>query len=282
MTIPNLLLDPASAARQLADITSFYVSGEDALESNAFNTAAGVTIAIVGRMLLLTGEIVPFAYSHTPNTAGTRDQKRFQLSEGWILNASVAPSAGTPTGSTCVVVVRVVRGVTSNAQQLGVLCQGPITASQELSWPVTIAAGNGSQSIAMPGTVRSITGTNPAPGVEISETVSAGKVWRLISFTCAIVTSATVANRRTRFTVDDGATIVYQVDTNKDVTASGADAFYFATGLYLDANNGNDRIAGVPVGLLLGAGFRMRTVTSGLQAADDYAAPQYLVEEWTP
>jgi len=245
----------------------------------SFNTATGVTLTIGVRFLTLEGEELAWSFTHTPLTNGSLATSLCPLAEGWLLSAIVFASAGAPTGTQCLAVLRIVRGQTSNAQALGVLCQGAITASQEISWPSTIPSSGGGLT-SLIGLARIITGTNPAAGSEISETVTAGKTWRLHAFRATLVTSATAGNRLPDLTVDDGATIVFNSDAQLNEPASSTFTFQWGPVGQRDGAAGTYSWAMTPVGLLIPAGGRLRTSTSGLQVGDDWGAPVYAVEEF--
>lgn len=130
------------------------------------------------------------------------------------------------------------------------------------------------------GRIRSITGTDPAAGVQISESVPAGVVWHLWSMRFTFTTDVTVANRYVRILVDDGANIFAYITAQQFQTASLA-------WNYTLAHFGNDQnvYSGVqnlnlPQLPVLLPGWRLRTNVVNFQAGDDFGAPQLLVEEW--
>lgn len=134
----------------------------------------------------------------------------------------------------------------------------------------------------MKGTISYVTGTNPAAGSEISQTVPAGVRWKLKSVRFVLVTSATVANRFVNFIVDDGTTNIFDVYYPTAHTASLTVAYYAAplgvtqTGLLGPATN---RIYfNIPADMELLPGYRIRTTTTGIDAGDDFAAPTMYVE----
>src|SRR5437879_938805 len=54
-----------------------------------------------------------------------------------------------------------------------------------------------------PGNLLTQSGTAPAPGAEIADTVPSGAIWRLSAIEVALVTSAAAANRLVNFIIDD-------------------------------------------------------------------------------
>lgn len=129
------------------------------------------------------------------------------------------------------------------------------------------------------GVIRTVTGTNPAAGAEVSETVPAGKEWRLLSIAVALVTSATAATRRPHLLIDDGTTVSYRRASNATQAASLTQNYVFA-GEGPEAAVRGTWVADPLPSLPLGAGYRIRTSTESIQAGDDYGAPVLLVEEF--
>ena len=130
------------------------------------------------------------------------------------------------------------------------------------------------------GTLRSITGSTPAAGAEISETVPANTRWRLLSFRTQIVTAVAVASREPRLILDDGVNEFYRVDNGANIAASLTTVLVWAPSVPISAGIATDQIAPIPGDTWLGAGYRIRTLTAAIQAADQYSAPQYEVLEW--
>lgn len=258
---------------------SWYVSGEDALVLDAFNTATGVTLTLCGRFRNLNGLITPFVFTQTPTTDSVRTRTVFPLGEGWLLNASVFNSAGTPTGTQCVALVRVARGLTSAGTIVGTLAQGPITASQDVTYPPTVAS-TGMSSLATGATIRSITVTTPAAGAEFSQTVDAAKRWRIQSLRAKLQASAAVATRSPQLFIDDGANVFYVAEWPAQITAGSGQFYIAASGTQKAANVTDHAVYTFPIGLILAPGSRIRSNTLSIQAADQWSLIQLLVEEW--
>ena len=129
------------------------------------------------------------------------------------------------------------------------------------------------------GRLRSITGTNPDPGVEISETVPTRRRWRPQSIRIRLTTDATVANRNILLIIDDGTTPLTAITTTTPQTASKSINYYFSNIGAPEINTSPNHSLPFPP-LTLPSGYRIITATENLQAGDDFSAPQLLVEEW--
>lgn len=266
-------------ARQLQPFLTpgaVYLTGEDAFRIRSLNSSSVTALRVVGRMLTLEGEVRPFLFDHTMNTDRTAAQLVVSIGNGWLLDFSVFAASGTALLGQIFVRVELVRGLGSAAQFLATLAQGVCNAVQALAYPGSAIRATHEA----PGIIRSITGTDPAAGAEIVETVPTGARWRLLSLLGRLVNDATVASRQVRLVVDDGTTAFWQTDPPENHTAS-QDAFFMAA-------EGSARLGIIsqtrtwmgPTHMIMLAGYRVRTSTANLQAGDNWGAPQLLVEEW--
>lgn len=253
-----------------------YLTGEDHLRLTTFNSAAGVTLAIEGRYLTVEGRIVSSADRHVPATDRTSSSTLIALGPGWLLDVVVRASAGTPRVGQCYALLELVRGFTGAVTPLALLAQGYVTDSARFGWPGSPIR----PSTEGRGVLRVLQGTDPAPGVEISETCPTNARWRLISVLATLVTDATAANREAALTIDDGASVWLRAPSGLTQTATQTTRYNW----HLDANRftiAQDRTvtAPIPDGFLMGA-FKFNTLTTGIVAGDNWGAPLYCFEEW--
>jgi hypothetical protein len=130
------------------------------------------------------------------------------------------------------------------------------------------------------GTLRMITGTQPAVGAEILEQVPQNLVWRLVYFSATLASSATAINRTARFRLQDGLSILGQFGVNTTQAASLTYRYTLAPG----ATSGYDGSDGIQISgsspMELKTGQIITTKTVNLQAGDQWSAPIYVVREW--
>jgi len=271
---------PAAVAQlpQLDGATPAYLSGEEALRLTAWNSATGVTVRMTGRFLPVnSGRVTRFAYDLVPATDRSASSRVCPLGEGWLLDVSVIASAGTPTVGQCFVAVAVTMGQVSGALDLSLLLTGYVTAASRAAWPnnrlFTPVEGAAA--------VRTITGTVPAAGADIVETVPARTRWQLLSIAASLTTSAVAATRAPSLTIDDGGTIHFQVGPSATQAASLTALYSAGSGINNNWELGPN-IHNWPLyaPALLPAGHRIRTVTSAIQAADQWTAPRFTILEW--
>ena len=123
------------------------------------------------------------------------------------------------------------------------------------------------------GFIRSITGTDPAAGVEISETVPTDLSWRLISLDVTIVAGAAAFNPYFRIT--DGTNEVWR-SSSISVTGGATEQMVLSqVGHRVEAGN---NLLSLPAGMIMRPAYVIET--AAITADDDYTAPQLLVEQW--
>jgi hypothetical protein len=254
-----------------------YLTGEDNLRVTAYSNTANVTLAITGRILRPNNEPTPIADSVAPGATRTATTKIVPLSEGWLLGLSIAAGAGVTALGATWIAVDLVRGTGANAQLVQSLGFGWINLRSGFVWP----AGAYLQSTDGPGVLRSITGSTPSAGADISETVPTGARWELISLRAQLTTSATVANRVPLLLLDDGANAWFAGSAVATQAASLVWRYtWFQGAAPIAAIVGTDVPLQVPINNRLAAGSRIRTSTTAIAAGDQWTAPQYLVREF--
>ena len=130
-----------------------------------------------------------------------------------------------------------------------------------------------------------VNGTNPAANAEISETVPTGKFWHLISFSVSLAQGATQTPQPI-LQIDDGADIIFESFGSSAAQAVSTTCRYtWAPGLPLTGQIGATTnvhsTAPLTEDLILGPGYRIKTVTLGIGAATDYAAGSLFVIEYS-
>ncbi len=246
------------------------------LRIESFNSLAGVTLTIVAR-LITTGDAPSInVFQHVPNTDRSIRVADFPLTEGWLVSLQVFASVGAPRRGQCFVRASLIEGFTGATISLTTLLQGYVQDTTARAWPGSPieASCDGA------GFVRTTLGTNPAAGLDITETVPTNARWLLKAFRFTLTTSAAAANRRPTLIVDDGANEIWRVGSNVDQTATQISIYEAGAGAAFATLDARVFSLPLPVGLLLMGGYRVRTSTAAIDAGDDYAAPIYEVEEW--
>lgn len=258
-----------------------YLTGDDALRLTVFNAAAGVTVTVSGRTLPF-GESRPTAFSRTLTPTANRAASTLfvALGDGWLLNCQVIVTSGTPLDGQTWARLSLQRGDGAIGGEHFTLASDTITVGKALAWPGGFVRGP----LDGAGAIRSIGGTTPGAGAEVSESVPTGARWQLLAFKVHFLASGVAGSRRAVFIIDDGANVLYESQTDATGTTAGGnfDIVYapgigdFRQSQVVQATIGDN----IPNLALLTAGFRLRTVTGALDVGDQYSAVRYWVREW--
>lgn len=262
--------------QNLAPPTELYVAPEDYLRVNAWSSIASAGVQLTWKLLLPNGSISSGLREVPSNSDRSLFSSDYRLTEGWLLSVIVNTTNPMDRGRVYVT-VQLRRGDPAGGN-IGyhALIQQYISFISIASWPGRAYE----DAFSGRGFVRQFEGTNPAAGAEISETVPTNALWRFISLRTTLVNSAAVGSRFPRLVFDDGSEVFAEHLIGITTVALDTTVLCWAAGASQQGAGGLSATAGVANDLWLPEGYRVRTLTSGLQAGDDYNAPQLLVEEW--
>lgn len=253
-----------------------YVSADDRLVFSAWNTVTSLVVQFAGYALNPQGETIYFQFQLNPTNDRVITSRTEFMGEVFILSLTAHISSGNANRGQCYVRVQVQRGTGTPAVPLARLIQGYLTDNFSPSFPY----GKQEGPLEGQGMIRSIAGTNPAAGAEISEAVPTGARWRLLLARYTLVTSASVANRKPEIGIDDGTTVLAKFPPDGAFAANTTNTFTvssLANGSYTQST---DSTVFIPSNIIMAAGWHWATITTDLQAGDNYSAPQFSVEEW--
>jgi hypothetical protein len=270
---PNLVgFDPKGCVPQ----QTLYLQRNDILAFLLYSNITSQNVQINYRWLTPDGEIKEGQLQTGPfNLHGFYT---LVLYEGWLLSFGLQQVNNPGAGAWCFAQAQIYRGTTAVANQYpdAIIWQGFVPYVTSNGWP-----GTPSKEITDgAGTMRSITGSTPAAGADISEVVPAQRRWTLLNFRAVLTTSAAVATRQVSASPDDGTNPFFTIRSSTTQAASlvysycltpGSPFFYDgATGIIIPLSNLS----------IFKAGWRIRTNTVNIQAGDQWTAPQYTVLEW--
>jgi hypothetical protein len=255
---------------------AFYVRGEDHLRLVTRNGAAGVTLTIEGRFLSVDGEVQPFVFTQTPTTDRVASVFDTGLGHGWILNVIARVTAGTPGVGQTFVQLRVIRGLGQATINLGTLAQGYVTETDDLAWPGAPIR----VSVDGPGALREVAGANPAAGAEASISQTARTRWRPLAYTVTLVTDATAANREVQLQIALPSIAALVLPSGATQVASQTRAYTFIVNGVRGAGATSLNVIGAMPLMTTPGSTIFETVTTNLQAGDNFGAPAIFVEEW--
>lgn len=125
------------------------------------------------------------------------------------------------------------------------------------------------------------TGSDAAANAEWTETVPAGKVWRLRSIRATLVTDGSAANRQVGLTLTDGTNVFFKACSASVQAATLTHIYTFADlpGIVVAASALEHQVPVPP--MLLPAGTVIASVTTNRQSTDNWGVPVFFVEEFT-
>ncbi len=133
------------------------------------------------------------------------------------------------------------------------------------------------------GALKTYTGTNQAANTEFTETVPAGVTWLLLGVS-AVLNAGITQTPWPSLTITDGTNTVWQAFAGTAAIAAATGNVRCSWAIEATQSGGaadTARTGGLPVNMYLPAGFVVASATAGIGANDDYAAPSFLVIEYS-
>lgn len=253
-----------------------YIGVDDSIVVWAWSYSTNQIININLRILRPDGSIItyPLATASNIGKAGARIIEPGV--EGWILACGVMNGGVINVGQYMYVSVGLVRSPLSDPFVSIPLFAGYVHDKIALGYPSTPSQ--------RPTDGAGILTTNnvaaPGAGADWSYTVPANARQRLVSLSSALTTAVAVANRGVTIVIDDGANILGQFAAQTVQAASLAVQYSAADGITNTATVGPVADISTPSNLFLAGGWRVRSLTSSIQAADQWGATRLLLQEW--
>ena len=239
-----------------------------------------VTVNFHGRLQRLESGYATVAEQIVATAAGGIQQVSRDSSEGWYSAFAASILSGTATGTQVYVLVELGTTLGGVFSPYAILLQGYITNNQPLDTKATQGTGAVTNPAIGLGAVRVISVSDPAAGAEWTHTVPAGVRWRFNSLHCRFVTSGTAATRRSHVEITDGTDRLMIAPPGRTQAASLTHSYVaphnFVT---VDATTGVNPY-GIVFGLILLAGWDIFSVTTNIQAGDQYSLIRLVVEEF--
>lgn len=270
---PNLVqFDP----KLVVPSQPLYLQRNDQIAFNLLTNGTNITVRVNYRWLTPNGEIKEGEFDTAPITGA--GFFTLGIYEGWLLSFAARVTSGAVLSQWTFIQALITRANLPNAQSPmhALFWSGFIYSFTANGWPglpakeITDGAG----------TIRSIAGSFPAVGQEIQETVPAQRRWSLLAFRATLTNSATVINRNAGFTIDDGANTLYSLRASQAQLASITFGYNLYPGGQFFFDTGSNFTFALPIPLFLKTGYHIRSLTTGLQAGDQWSQPEYLVLEW--
>jgi hypothetical protein len=266
------------AAAVLRPRQEWYLTGEDNLRVTSASAMSGLTLSITGRVYDPSrGVVVPFERTHTPNGDRTLKRSVIALGAGFVLDVTVRVTVGNPLMGQTYVILELVRGLDGPLTLVGTFASGYVTASQGVGWPGSpiISSTDGEPA------VRYVQGTDPAAGLEITETVPTGARWEVMTFSAILTNGAIVANRIPALVFSKAPHVVAKSVVGASIAENLSRLVSWGPGIQQQtAFDSPGRITVIPAKILLLAGMSLSTSTINFGVGDQYTDVAYVVREW--
>lgn len=254
-----------------------WVTPDDLLIVQVRNALAGVTLGLNGRLWHPDAGVKEINLSMTPTSDRSLNTFSQQLFYGYLVSLAIKATGGSPHRGQTLAEMLLARPPASSFTPKMELAQDYVTTSYGPLWP----GGRQTLGVEGPGMLYSIAVPNPAAGVDWTQTVPTGARWLLHGIYATLTTAVAAGNRQPLLVLDDGVNRLTAQNTALVQAGSLANDWTWdpgnpTTGVF--ANSVNDIDLPFPVPLF--AGYRVRTVTLALQAADQWSGIRLLVEEW--
>ena len=198
------------------------------------------------------------------------------LCEGYLLDLTLGYAAGQAPRGTSFAQAFLVRGTTASPVITRCLFSDYVGSLANYGYPIF----PGRQQTDGQGLIRSEQVANPAAGAEWVYTVQNFLRKKLLSVAFTFVTAAGGAARTVQLVVDDGANIVGQFPANVSQAASLTNIYTGASGLFSSTALATTKLIPLPPDVRMVNGWRVRSLTDTIQAADQYSNIWLMFDSW--
>lgn len=268
---------PPAPSGLTSGVLSEWVTPDDLLIVQVRNALAGVTLSVGARTWHPVDGVKEFNQDVIPTSDRSQNTFSVQLYYGWLVSMAIRATAGSPRRGQTLATLSLARPPATAFRPKMLLAQDYVTSQYGPLWP----GGRQNLGVEGPGMLYSQVVANPAAGADWTQTVPTGARWLLHGIAATLVTAVAAGNRQPLLIIDDGTSTLVLQDTALTQAASLTNIWDWApgtptTGLAAGTNN----VIALPFPIPLFAGWRIRTSTTAIQAADQWSGIRLLVEEW--
>ena len=130
------------------------------------------------------------------------------------------------------------------------------------------------------GAIQEIIGLDPAAGDNVSDEIPANELWEILAVSLFFAPNATVADRTVKLQM--GLTNAVQwvrTDTTTIQASENTSIWFIVNGTTGVITANSEHEVALPTGIFLLPASIIKTVTTNIQATDNYATPHYLVRK---
>jgi hypothetical protein len=256
-----------------------YVPPDSFLRVEHLEQAASRVITIRGSLLDTAGGVQRFQYQ-APTTGGWADTVAFfPLGEGWLLHVTVQLSTSAPQPShegECYINLGLQTGNETVAPLIATIAEGYISAFSPLGYPPI----NRHTSTEGPGALHQFSSVDPAAGAELTQVIGVNERLWFVSLRFTLVTDATAVVRRVHI-IHEQASGLFADFAAADTQAASLTRNYNVVGDgFQRAAQDSEIYIPMPRFVPLRSGWTIRTLTTNLQAGDNFSAGAFLFRQW--
>lgn len=252
-----------------------YIGRDDRLYVRAGSVLSAPVITLSGRLLHADGQIRPFSFEAS-STASSIGIETFDLAEGFLLGVAASMNQANVRQGVVWCEIGILRGRQADAQIGQVLASGHLGSDVAIGWPSARARRPDEG----PGAIRDGQGSDPAAGSEASIATTSNHQMRYSTFRVELVTDGTAANRLVALEIVSGAVVLWRSEAHDAQTASQTRNYNWSLDGAFAAAAINSEYHGRIPQMRLRGGMTIRTVTTNLQAGDNFGAPAFHRMEW--
>lgn len=257
--------------------TELYVTADQFLRVLGITFAALASITVRYRLLRSDdGQVVLMENTFTLPGDGFGHFLDIQLPEGFLLSVWCTLSGTTAVRGNSYMTVQLWRGKTSTPTFLQTLVADSPNTAGSLGWP----GGSLRASTEGPGFLNAQSFAAPAAGAEINLAVVNGQRWRVQALRFSLTTSAAVANRVVNLVHLSSSLEVFRVPISGVIAASTTQIFTGMPGAGSPSLNNGVNLLPLPGLWELMPNDVIATVTTNLQAGDQYSIQNVSMEQW--
>lgn len=250
-------------------MNGFYLTADEELLVNCQTRLTGVTVGLVAYEVTPNSRRILTTMNMPLTGSGTIDSFSIRAGPALLDSVQVYISAGT------VIKGEVAVGVKTRRLSGAIDLLGSVSSIvfPSTNYPAQALFTSSLGMIDSGWVDKLITGTDPAAGAELSETVPTGVDWILEVFRGVLVTEVTAATRQVFLVITDGTTTYLTLAANGTQIASLTRTYNFAHLSSVPALTGTIIHGPLQLNHILGPGYILTTTNSALQALDNWGAP---------
>ena len=253
-----------------------YITNDDVIDVRWVTPNSGNPLTVNYRILRPDQTILYAQQALPSNIFASFQVFTIQVAEGFLLSfaitqANASSEQGYSYATAC---VRHGQAGVTNSQML--LVAGYIDQTVPISWPY----GLQQRPTDGLGVLKNATISAPAAGAELSISSPNFTRWQILAVRATLTTALAAANRQVQLQLLNVATVMWESTPGPIQAATLAWDYTFASFGYAPINTLNKVSSHMSDALMISSGNKIQSLTTNLQAADQWSSASILVREW--